>query len=63
MEEDMKEFIEEQKKTQTSSDQDFGEDEELINTAKEFYENRDNIEFDTSDENWKKDVVDENQDT
>ena len=27
--------IEEQKKTQTSSDQDFGEDEELINTAKE----------------------------
>ncbi len=27
--------IEEQKKTKTSSDQDFGEDEELINTAKE----------------------------
>ena len=27
--------IEEQKKTQTSSDQDFGEDEELIKTAKE----------------------------
>jgi len=35
------------------------EDDELINTAKEFYEDRDDIEFDTSDENWKKDVVDE----
>jgi len=35
------------------------EDDELINNAKEFYETRDNIEFDTSDKNWKKDVVDE----
>ncbi len=35
------------------------EDDELINTAKEFYEDRDNIEFDTSDKNWKRDVVDE----
>ena len=35
------------------------EDSELINTAKEFYETRDNIEFDTSSKDWKKDVVDE----
>ena len=35
------------------------EDDELINTAKEFYETRDDIEFDTSDKDWKKDVVDE----
>ena len=32
------------------------EDSELINTAKEFYETRDNIEFDTSSKDWKKDV-------
>jgi len=35
------------------------EDSELINIAKEFYETRDNIEFDTSSKDWKKDVVDE----
>lgn len=35
------------------------EDAELINNAKEFYETRDDIEFDTSDKDWRKDVVDE----
>ena len=35
------------------------QDSELINTAKEFYEERDNIEFDTTQEGWEKDVIDE----
>ena len=35
------------------------DDKRLINIAKEFYEERDDIEFDTTKEGWEKDVIDE----